>query len=221
MIPWLIFPVLSAFLFSQIATTAGNSGIFSGSTDIGVTRTGSSKFDPATVTYTVAGGGANMWETSDAFRFDWQTLTGDAAVTATILFPPGAHVPHQKAVLIFRQSLDPSSAYADVAVHADGLLALQYRAAPGAATADIAAAQAADTAKPVTARIVREGDRYTAWAAGSDGHLAQFASQTVALGNPLFVGIGVCAHEADGMATVTFSHVAVDRHPRPAPPVVN
>lgn len=207
--------VLLCLVVPLLAFSAPSHGIFQGSTDIGAARKGSSEFDPATVTYTVSGGGANMWESADAFHFDWQKLDGDAAVTAAIQFPPGTHVPHEKAVLIFRQSLDPASEYADVAVHANGLIALQYRAVAGGITDDIAATDSADTTKPVTVRIQRDGDLYVASIAGADGKFAQFASAVIALHDPMYVGIGVCAHEADGMATVNFSKVAIERHPKP------
>lgn len=203
--------VVAVLVAPLLAFSAGSRGIFKGSTDIGASRKGSSEFDPATVTYTISGGGANMWETADAFRFDWQKLDGDAAMTATIQFPPGTHVPHEKAVLIFRQSLDPSSTYADVAVHANGLIALQYRAVASGVTDDIAAAEIADTSKPVTVRIQRDGDLYVASVAGPDGQFGRFASAVIALHDPLYAGIGVCAHVANGMATVSFSKVAIDR----------
>lgn len=198
-----------------LAMSARDRGIFTGSTDIGAGRKGSSEFDPATVTYSISGGGANMWETADAFHFDWQTLAGDATLSATIQFPPGTHVPHEKAVLILRQSLDPSSTYADVAVHANGLIALQYRAVTGGTTDDIAATETADTTKPVTVRIVRDGDTYFGFVAGPDGQYSRFASAVIALHDPLYIGIGVCAHEADGMATVKFSKVAIERRLKP------
>jgi TolB protein len=207
--------VLAVLLLPLLAFSVPTHGIFAGSTDIGVTRRGSSEFDSATVTYRISGGGANMWDTTDAFHFDWQALVGDATLTATVQFPPGAPVPHEKAVLIFRQSLDPASDYADVAVHANGLIALQYRAVPGGTTDDIADPSTADTAKPVTVRIQRDGDLYVASVAGPDGQFARFASAVIALHDPMYVGIGVCAHQADGMATVTFSSVRIDRHPKP------
>jgi hypothetical protein len=37
-------------------------------------------------------------------------------------------VAHRKAALMIRQSLDPGAAYADVALHGDGLTSLQSRA---------------------------------------------------------------------------------------------
>jgi TolB protein len=203
---------LSALVLPLVAFSAPSRGLFAGSTDIGVTRKGSSEFDPVTVTYRITGGGANMWETADAFHFDWQALVGDATLTASVQFLPGPHVPHEKAVLIFRQSLDPASMYADVAVHANGLIALQYRAVPGGTTDDIAATQTGAAAGSTTVRIQRDGDVYVASLAGPDGQFVKFASAVIALHDPMYVGLGVCAHDVDSLATVTFSRVRIDRN---------
>ena len=93
------------------------SGIFTESNDIGVTQKGSAQYDPANHSYRITGGGDDLWGARDAFHFSSLRLSGDAVVTAEVEFPAGgAATPNEKAVLMFRQSLDPGSAYADVAV---------------------------------------------------------------------------------------------------------
>jgi hypothetical protein len=47
--------------------------------------------------------------------------------------------------------------------------------------------------------------------------MTAFANTTIAMEGPLYVGIGVCAHDAEGLTTVGFSNVAIER-PSPAPP---
>jgi TolB protein len=214
--PRLAVAVLSvAVLVPLLAFTSPSRGIFPGSTDIGAAQKGSSEFDPATATYRIAGGGADMWGAADAFHLDWQALVGDAALTAAVRFPPGTHPPNEKAVLIFRQSLDPGSMYADVAIHADGHITLQYRAVPNGPTDDILAPQHGSPDQPTPLRIVRKGDVFEAWAPGPDGRLVKFASAVIALHDPMYVGLGVCAHDAKGLATVTFSQVRIDHRSQP------
>lgn len=181
--------------------------LFAHSTDIGSTRHGATMFDPTSGTWTISGGGADMWGTTDAFRFAWQRIEGDATLTATIQFPPGPHPPNEKAVLIFRQSLDPAARYADVAVHADGHITLQWRDVHGGQTEDTTADIAATPDHPARVRIQRVGDLFTASVAGPDATLVQFGSAVIALHSPVYVGLGVCAHDANGLAAVTFSQV--------------
>ena len=62
-----------------------------------------------------------------------------SAFTADVRFIGTGAVAHRKAALMIRQSLKPDSAYADAALHGDGLTSLQYRPAAAAATLEIEA----------------------------------------------------------------------------------
>ncbi len=107
---------------------AATFGAFEGHLDIGSTKhAGSVEFDPLRGAYLVAGGGANMWFTNDAFHFVWKKVSGDVTLAADISFLGEGGDPHRKACLLVRQSLEPESAYADAALHGDGLTSLQYR----------------------------------------------------------------------------------------------
>jgi len=183
----------------------GSLGIFAGSTDVGKTQKGSTLFDAAANSYRVTGGGADMWGSADAFHFTWVRLSGDATLTADVHFPSGSLAPLEKAVLVFRQSLDPASAYADVAIHADGHITLQYRAASGGKTEDVTSPERGST----RLRIERKGNQFAASNGSVDGKLNAFSSSTIPMDDPVYVGIGVCSHAADGLATVTFSNVTI------------
>lgn len=192
-------------LATSAAAQQASDGIFAGAADVGAALSGSTVYDPATGSYRVTGGGDDMWGAADAFRFTWMRFSGDGVLTADIQFPPGTKPPNEKAVLLFRQSLAPPSAYADVAIHADGHITLQYRASDGGVTADTTATQHGST----TLSIERKGNHFTAYASTPEGKMVEFASTDVALQDPVYVGLGVCAHDAKGLATVTFSNVRV------------
>src|SRR5258708_27947431 len=113
-------------------------GIFEGVSAVGaVLHRGSIQYNPGRQTYTVTGSGENMWSTSDAFYFVWKQVSGDISLTADIGFPTAGGVAHKKAVLMIRQSLDADSAYADAALHGNGLTSLQSRDEKGGATHEI------------------------------------------------------------------------------------
>lgn len=185
---------------------SSSSGIFEGSSDIGLTHQGSTVYDTKTGKYRVTGGGADMWGADDAFHFSWLLLSGDVTLTADVEFPPGSAVPLKKAVLIVRQSLDPASAYADVAIHGDGYITLQYRATSAGKTEDATLAEHSST----RLRIERRGDQFMVYAGSADGKLTSSPSQVIVLHDPVYVGIGVCAHDAGGAETVTFANVKVE-----------
>ena len=180
-------------------------GIFTGSTDVGKTLPGSTVFDRASGSYRVTGGGADMWGSEDAFHFTWVKLSGDATLTADVQFPPDVSVPLEKAVLIFRQSLDPASAYADIAIHGDGHATIQWRTVAGGKTDDTGA----PIHGPARLRIERKGNLFTTSVGPAGGQLTAFSSTTVVMDGPVYVGIGFCSHNAAGLASATFSNVTI------------
>ena len=185
----------------------GRYGLFSGSTSIGTVYPGSVIFDPYSSVFAVTGGGADMWGNSDSFHLAWIKLEGDATLAADIEFPDKAPSPLAKAVLIFRQSLDPDSAYADVAIHADGHVTLQWRDKAGAETLDATAPQHNSR----RLRIERRGDLFTASALSEDNKMIPFATHTLALTGPVYVGVGACSHDVKTGITIKFSNVAIRR----------
>ena len=129
--PSVLFPVL--LVSASVAVGADTFGLFENHGDIGAPlRAGSVEHDTARGTYTVAGGGVNMWFTNDAFQFVWKKVSGDVTLAADIAFLGAGGDPHRKACLLVRQSLEPDSAYADAVLHGDGLNSLQYRETKGA-----------------------------------------------------------------------------------------
>ncbi len=148
-----------------------------------------------------------MWGTSDAFHLSWLRLAGDMTLSADVAFVGGSAPPLKKAVLIVRQSLDPGSPYADVAIHGDGHITLQYRLTQNGKTADTVSTEHGST----RLRIERKGNQFTVSAGSSDTSLVALAPLSLVLHDPVYVGIGVCAHNASGVETVTFSNIHLER----------
>ncbi len=194
-------------LVTVLSGLCGRLGLFTGSTDVGKTLPGETVFDASSGSYRVTGGGADMWGSEDAFHFSWVRLVGDATLTADVEFPAQVPVPLEKAVLIFRQSLDPTSAYADLAIHGDGHATIQWRAAAGGKTEDVVA----PLHGPMRLRIERKGNLFTASVGPVGGKLTAFSSTTVAMDGPVYLGIGFCSHNADGLASATFSGVTLEQ----------
>ena len=195
------------FLFMSAQFVFGGSklGIFSKQADIGsVAKPGSANFDPARGEYLIAGGGGNIWFTNDAFHFVWKKISGDFTLTADIRWIGTNGNPHRKACLLVRQSLDPNSAYADVAVHGVGLTALQYRETPGDTTHEIQS----DISAPARVRLEKRGDYISMWLAPAGGELKPAGGyQPVPFKGKYYVGLGVCAHDNKAIEQAVFSNV--------------
>lgn len=210
--------LLLAFLLPSSARPQ-SLGLFEGQADVGaVTPPGTATFAAAADTYTLTSAGANLWGTTDGFHFVWKKISGDGALTADIDFPEtGAeHNPHRKAILIFRQSLDAGSSYADAALHGVGLTALQYRREAGAMTEDL---ELSTTTAPRRLRLEKRGDTFTMYMASEPGGaLHQVgASVQLHLAEPFYAGIGLCSHDPNKTEKAVFSHVMLEQV-APEPP---
>jgi TolB protein len=229
--------LLATFLLAGAFSHAQNSvGIFEDHADVGtVLHAGSSTFDAAKGTYTLRGSGENMWATQDAFQFAWKKVSGDVELTADVQFPNTAGNPHKKAALVFRQSLDAGSVYADIALHGNGLLALQYRDENGAITRETKSnlspsdANAPPPSKPlptIRLRLVRHGDYVYMFIGTSPGdHVYMpvrnkgeawvYDGESIRLPfkGDFYAGIGICAHDKNAVEEAGFSNVTLRNLP--------
>lgn len=204
------------FLYSAVGVAvffAGavwpQAGDFESSGDIGVTpKAGAVEYRAGE--YRVTGGGANIWAAEDAFYFVWKRVSGDVTLTADVRFLGAGAVAHRKAVLMIRQELTPGSAYADVALHGDGLTSLQFRPAAGAQTQEIRST----VNGPTHLRIERRGTRFTIYANKSGEEPAPSGAQIVEFTGPVYVGLGVCSHDANALETAVFSNVRLEQTQR-------
>jgi len=212
---WMGIMLVSFTLSPSPASAQGNSkpiGLFEDHADIGtVLHPGSATYDAARRSYAIAGSGVNMWFTADAFQFVWKKVSGDVTLTADISFVGNGGNEHRKAVLMVRQSLDADSAYADLALHGNGLTSLQYRDAKGAATHEIQA----NLSSPKKLRLEKRGEYVYMDLAGEgeDLHMAG-GSTRVPLEGSFYVGMGVCSHDKDAVENAEFSNVDVATGPQ-------
>jgi len=106
-----------------------------------------------------------------------------------------------------RQNLNPDSAYADVSLHGDGLTSLQFRPKAGEATAEVRS----ELKMPLRIRLERRGNEFRAFAGKPGEDLAPTGPATVVFEDPVYVGIGVCSHDANVLETAVFSNVKIEK----------
>lgn len=196
------------------AQQPGSLGAFDRDSEVGENpRHGTATYDPAKGEYRVIGGGANMWAQVDAFHFLWKRVTGNFSITANVQFVGKGVEDHRKAVLMIRQSLEPNSAYADVALHGDGLTSLQFRPAAGAATSEVRSA----VSGPIRVRIERRGAQFYMYAGKLGEPMVPSIPATVGLEGPVYIGLGVCSHNANVLETALFTDVEIKELPATEP----
>jgi len=188
------------------AAMAASIGIFDGHSDVGAVKSpGTARYDAQTQEYSVSGSGANMWADKDEFQYLWKRMTGDFILTARMRLLGSAVEPHRKIGWTVRPSLDTHSAHVVAVVHGNGLTDLQYRPNAGANTVE----QTSVIQGAEVLQLERRGGAYIMSAARFGEPFTVEESVDVALGDAVYVGLFVCAHNQDLTEKAVFSDVRI------------
>src|SRR5499427_7665249 len=166
-------------------------------------------------TWTVQGGGGDIWGTSDQFHFASQPVTGDVTVSARVLSQANTD-PWAKTGVMLRQTSDPGSAYYAIEVTPGNGLVVQDR--PSAGVNAVMAASLPGTT-PAFVRVARSGSTLTAYtsADGTTWTPVPGSSITLGLSDPIMGGLAVTSHNTTASSTATFDSVAVLAGAPPSP----
>ncbi len=202
-------------LFLQAATHTAWAGLPSGWTDADIgspTLAGSASDDNGN--WTVAGGGADIWNAADQFNFAYESTTNDVIVAQVLTV--GDTDPWAKAGVMFRDSIDPSSVFVNVVATPGNGVNFQWRDAYGG---ECGYAQAGSGSAPIWVKLVNSNDSFT-------GYYSTDGSTWIQIGAPVSIpmspvplaGLCVTAHNDADLSTCTFTNVAVSYTVPLAPP---
>ena len=161
----------------------------------------------ASGTFSVTGAGVDIWDTSDQFRFVYQTLDGDGQIVARVNSVPSVD-PWTKAGVMIRGDLTAGAANALAGVSAANGTFFQSRVSPGGQTTNMVDGVAA----PRWVRLVRSGNTLTGYQSADGIAWTLISSKTVTLPVHVYVGLAVTSHSPTTSATAAFSNVTVS-HP--------
>ena len=181
-------------------------GIFDGQSDIGrVKHQGSTLYNAQSQHYLIKGSGSNIWANHDEFHFVWKKMKGDFLLRANGAFIGKGVEMHRKWGWMIRKSLDTASAQVNAVVHGDGLTSLQYRKVTGAITEEI-------KSKITSADVVqleRVGGVFKMSVARKGDTFQSEELKDVELGDDVYVGLFVCAHNANVVEQADINNVRV------------
>ncbi len=187
--------------------------------NIGVTNpdeNGSVVFDGTGATL-VSPPSGDIWAGTDKFTFGYKAWTGDGSITARLDSTDMVYA-WAKTGVMFRQSLDTNALMVDCVLTPGNGVALQDWVNGGAGSWNTGGITA-----PVTLRLDRQGDVFTAYFSKDDGVTwARVGTpQTIAMTNPVYVGLAGCANAGPGPYTTAFSDIQITAELEPVPfPVV-
>jgi TolB protein len=193
---------------STALSDEGRLGQFDGRGDIGAPKiAGASTYNAVSQEYALSASGLNMWAQRDEFHFVWKRMQGDFILQTRVRLLGQGVDPHRKLGLIVRSTLDADSPYADAAVHGDGLTSLQYRRTKGAVTEQIESAiKGADVLQ-----LERKGNTYTLGVAHYGETFTFSTISDLALGDDVYVGLFLCAHNPAVVEKAVFNDVRIVR----------
>lgn len=196
---------LSLFNFSPpVLAQQTKIGVFEGQSSVGsVLHKGSAAYNSKTQEYTVTGSGANIWAETDEFHFLWKKMKGDFILYTRGRLEGKGVDPHRKIGWMARTTLDPNSAHVNAVVHGDGLTALQYRKQKGSITEEVRSKVTA----PDVIQLERRGNTYTMRVAKFGQPFVTEQVANLNIGDEIYVGLFVCAHNKDVVEEGTFRDV--------------
>lgn len=156
--------------------------------------------------FTLAGGGADIWDTTDAFRFTYVTTAGDCTVIARVSSMQNLDGLSKAGVMI-RESLDGNAAHALMTMTPDWGAVWQYRSTAGGTcgfnnTGALVA--------PCWVKLVRSGNVFTSYRSPDGTNWTQQGTATFAMASStVYVGLAVCSRSTSALNTATFDNVSV------------
>ncbi|HWW09456.1 MAG TPA: PQQ-binding-like beta-propeller repeat protein [Candidatus Acidoferrales bacterium] len=164
--------------------------------------------------WTINGGGGDIWNPADSFRYVTKALPGDGTLTARVKSQAGGDPAWAKSGVMIRSDNTNTSAYFAVLVTPANGIVVQYRATGGDTvnSIQVASAPMPAGAPPVYLRITRVAstNTFTAWYSPDNVTWTQLGAPTVAanLTGTLLEGLAVCSHNTSVLSTAVFDSVS-------------
>jgi hypothetical protein len=203
---------LSTVAFTGVAITASAvapPGVCPGTwtcADIGGAAPAGAQDDNAG-TWSVAGGGSDIWNASDQFRFVWQALPGDGAVSAHVVSQTNTSG-WAKAGVMARATADPAAPEYSVLVTPGNGVVVQYRAVQGGTS--MLLANLTTTTAPIYVWIVRTGTVFSAATSVDGTTWSTVAGSSVTIGTlsgSVLAGLAVTSHVTNTLGSAVFDKV--------------
>ena len=204
---------LGTATFDNVSVTAAGSPVPSpwADADVGSPAVaGSASY--ASGVFTVNGGGADIWGSSDQFNYVSQSLTGDGSIVARVTSQSDTD-PWAKAGVMIKQSTTTGSSYALLAVTPGNGVQFEYgyNASVGGASYSFPNGWL---------KLTRTGSSITAYSSADGSTWTEVGATTISLTDPVTIGLFNCAHNASDLNTATFDNVnvtAAGSNPLPSP----
>lgn len=208
--PFIKYAFTLAIVFFELGFVEAQTkiGLFDNHLDIGAVKNeGFAQYQKNDQTYTIGGSGENMWFDKDEFQYLWTTIQGDFIVRAEVAFLGKGVDPHRKAGWIIKNDLNTDTPHVNASVHGDGLTALQYRSTIKGVTGE----NVSTDSLPDVIQLERRGSTFIMSTAKFGQPFREVKTTNTSIKNQVYIGLYVCAHNADIVEVVKFRNVRIIR----------
>ncbi|HEY3320739.1 MAG TPA: endo-1,3-alpha-glucanase family glycosylhydrolase [Planctomycetota bacterium] len=154
--------------------------------------------------FTVKGSGGDIWNTSDAFNYCYQPMSGDATIVARVTGIQSTNS-WAKAGLMIRETLANNSTFMDVVMTPSNGIVMQYRGKTGGSCSGTSS----NTMRvPYWVKLTRSGTTLTAYASSNGTSWATVGSANIVMASNVYVGMAVTSHSNSALNTSTFDNVS-------------
>ncbi|NAS23276.1 PKD domain-containing protein [Herbidospora sp. NEAU-GS84] len=180
------------------------------SADIGPrTVAGTTYYDAGS--FTIKGGGNDVWDQTDEFRYVFQPLQGDGTIIARLTEQTDTH-PWAKAGVMIKESATPMAKYAAVALTPENGMHFQY---------DFQGDGGGYPSLGGWMKLTRTGDVFTAFRSADGVVWTAIGTTTLPMAAQATIGLWVSSHDMTALSAATFENVQVTQGstvgPVPAP----
>jgi len=169
--------------------------------------------------FTISGSGSDIWGTNDAFQFDYVyvPISTNCDIRAQVLSVQDTSSNAKGAVMV-RASLAANSTHAMADVEPNAGIEFIWRNGTGAS----AVSTVVTGAPPSWVRLTRTNNTFTAYWSPNGNAWTQIGSPTsISMAVGAYVGLAVCAHNNDVLATSMIGNVSASFLPTNTGPVLN
>ncbi len=153
--------------------------------------------------FTILGGGDDIWNTADEFRYAYQSGSGDCTVIARVN-AVGNTDAWAKAGVMIRETLTPGSKHAFMGLTPGNGAAFQSRNATGGSSLNV---NTTGLAAPYWVKVTRVGSKFTGYVSPNGTTWTKVGEQTITMTTGVYIGLAVTSHNDATLTTATFQNV--------------
>ena len=154
--------------------------------------------------FTSLASGTDLWSTSDAFHYVYQTASNNCTIIARVSLPQTSN-PNGKAGVMIRDSLNANAANAFIGLTATNTLSFLYRSSDGGNASSNWAGVVSTT---YWVKLEQSGSTLTGYYSVDGVNWTQLGSTTLSMGTTGFMGLAFCNNNNSSLGTATFYNVS-------------